>query len=240
MTKRRGLRRWFVRAVVFLLLGAAVNVAVAWGCVCCWSPEMLETNYENSASAWHAPVPKYWTTSATHIRGHRFGVDRFISSNRVLESGPRQREIVMRQYVIQSGLPTRSLYLVRNTSEYAHLRHMSSLWWPSRNWTEGLSIPKSLPQFSTGWGWELPTRPLWIGFAINTVFYAVIIWLLFTAPFALRRWRRVRRGLCSKCAYPVGASDVCTECGRAVREWRGSRIPEITSGRIAFSSSREW
>ncbi|MCI0632193.1 MAG: hypothetical protein L0Y44_16240 [Phycisphaerales bacterium] len=57
-------------------------------------------------------------------------------------------------------------------------------------------------------------RPLWPGFAINTIFYAAILWLLFAAPFALRRRRRIKRGLCPACAYPVGESETCTECGR--------------------------
>ncbi len=35
-------------------------------------------------------------------------------------------------------------------------------------------------------------------------------------PFVLRRFLRVRRGLCPKCAYPIGESLVCTECGGAL------------------------
>jgi hypothetical protein len=62
----------------------------------------------------------------------------------------------------------------------------------------------------------LPVLPLWPGFAINTLFYAVIVWLLFAAPFALRRRIRIRRGLCPACAYPIGDSEVCTECGKTV------------------------
>jgi hypothetical protein len=65
----------------------------------------------------------------------------------------------------------------------------------------------------------LPYAPMWPGFAINTLFYAGTLWLLFAAPFALRRRRRIKRGLCPKCAYPIGrggTSDVCTECGAAV------------------------
>lgn len=54
-------------------------------------------------------------------------------------------------------------------------------------------------------------------FAINTVFYGVILWGLFTAPFALRRRRRIKRGLCPQCAYPVGINERCTECGAAVK-----------------------
>jgi hypothetical protein len=64
--------------------------------------------------------------------------------------------------------------------------------------------------------WELAWHPRWPGFAINTVFYAGVLWLLFAAPFALRRRRRTKRGLCPKCAYPVGSSEVCTECGAAL------------------------
>ena len=55
------------------------------------------------------------------------------------------------------------------------------------------------------------------GFAFNTLFYAAILWLLFAGPFALRRWRRIKRGLCLACAYPVGTSAVCTECGKPAR-----------------------
>ncbi len=61
-----------------------------------------------------------------------------------------------------------------------------------------------------------PLAPLWPGFAINTLFYAAILWLLIPGPFALRRFLRVRRGLCPKCAYPMGESAVCTECGGAL------------------------
>ena len=61
---------------------------------------------------------------------------------------------------------------------------------------------------------HVPSHCIWSGFAINTVFYAAILWLVCAAPFALRRWRRIKRGLCPACAYPVGASDTCTECGK--------------------------
>jgi hypothetical protein len=63
-------------------------------------------------------------------------------------------------------------------------------------------------------GRAIPTKIIWGGLAINTLFYAGILWLLFAAPFALRRRRRIKRGLCPACAYPVGESDVCTECGQ--------------------------
>jgi len=65
----------------------------------------------------------------------------------------------------------------------------------------------------------LPFIPIWPGFAINTGFYAVVLWLLFAAPFVLRRRLRVKRGLCPKCAYDLRGSagaEACPECGNAM------------------------
>ena len=62
----------------------------------------------------------------------------------------------------------------------------------------------------------LPLRPVLIGFVANTVFYAAVLWLLIPGPFVLRRFIRIRRGLCPACAYPRGESDVCSECGKAI------------------------
>ena len=62
----------------------------------------------------------------------------------------------------------------------------------------------------------LPLRPLWPGFAVNTLFYTGVLWMLSCGPFALRRMIRKRRGRCPACAYPIGTSEVCTECGAAV------------------------
>jgi hypothetical protein len=57
-------------------------------------------------------------------------------------------------------------------------------------------------------------EPLWRGIAANTLFYAAILWLLYAGLFVLRRGVRSRRGLCPKCAYPMGEADTCTECGK--------------------------
>ena len=62
----------------------------------------------------------------------------------------------------------------------------------------------------------LPYRPIWRGVLINTLFYAVLLWLLIPGPFVLRRLIRLKRGRCPKCGYDLrgqlpGAG--CPECG---------------------------
>ena len=60
----------------------------------------------------------------------------------------------------------------------------------------------------------LMNGPAWLGFAIHTLFYAAILWLLISGSFALRRAIRRKRGQCPVCAYPMGEGLVCSECGR--------------------------
>ncbi len=61
----------------------------------------------------------------------------------------------------------------------------------------------------------LPLRPIWPGFAFNTLFYAALLWLLIPVPFALRRHIRRKRGLCVACGYDLRHAnhDACPECG---------------------------
>ena len=55
------------------------------------------------------------------------------------------------------------------------------------------------------------------GVVVNPVVQGGAVWAILVLPVltarGVRRWSRRRRGLCPACAYPAGASDVCTECG---------------------------
>lgn len=59
----------------------------------------------------------------------------------------------------------------------------------------------------------LPYWPIWPGFVVNSVFYAVPLLLLFHTPLWLRGRMRKLRNRCPACAYPIGTSAICTECG---------------------------
>ena len=99
--------------------------------------------------------------------------------------------------------------------------------WPIRS-MEGLVWQASERPITYDAAWALPSdtsptlpaillRPIWPGFAINTLFYATILWLLIPGPFALRGFIRRKRGQCPACGYPAGESAVCSECGKELR-----------------------
>lgn len=64
-------------------------------------------------------------------------------------------------------------------------------------------------------GTFVPLYPIWPGFAINTLIYSAIVWILVIVPFAARRITRRKRGVCFKCGYDLRHADhiVCPECG---------------------------
>ncbi len=77
-----------------------------------------------------------------------------------------------------------------------------------------LTIPKPIDS-AHGFLWICPT---WPGFGVNTIIYGALFWPLISGLFSVRGLVRVRRGLCPKCAYPMGESSVCTECGKPLAQ----------------------
>lgn len=55
-----------------------------------------------------------------------------------------------------------------------------------------------------------PLAPIWPGFAINTLWYATILWLLISGPLVLPRLIRRKRGHYIKCGYDL--------CGNLVHD----------------------
>jgi hypothetical protein len=189
-------KRIIAKLFMFLLLGAVVNVAVAWwGAVRSRGPASSEVlmSSEVSTDLWKRSMPMGWPTGDMRATYYEYGSLRTYVTW-LFVSPHDSRSIV----VYEAGFPLKSMYGAK------HLISGRSLTY------DGLIDVLGEP---------VPVYPHAFGFAINTVFYAAIIWLLFAAPGRVRRWRRIRRGLCAKCAYPVGASEVCTECGTALRAW---------------------
>ena len=62
---------------------------------------------------------------------------------------------------------------------------------------------------------DLPLRPIFPGYLIDTLFYSAIWLALFVGPGAARRTIRRRRGRCPMCGYDLRGDleSGCPECG---------------------------
>ncbi len=193
-------KRRLLIVAVFLLAGAVVNVAVAWGFVITSqkrsSISIVPWPDSEAKSDWPLAVPDDWPSWANYSGGSA-SVGRTMTAAGTVDW---RYQI----FVHQTGLPLRSV-------EYHALATFSLDFQRSER--------TSVAAWQTGtFVGTLPLRPIWPGFAVNTLFYAAALWLLIPGPFALRRFIRVKRGLCPACAYPRGESDVCSECGKALPE----------------------
>ncbi len=213
------MKRHLLIIAICLLLGAAVNVAVACGCVLLanhvWSSEAFaDPNPELATpSAWRRSVPASWPEVPISERTHQgkwfWVVDQSWQSDPLWREAYK-REGILDYYVLSEwriGVPAKSL----SYDSYTH--HVAPMPISSTRLLErAILAPPGKRRFPLAF----PAYPIWPAFIANTLFYATLLWLLITGAFALRRFLRVRRGLCPKCAYPMGESAVCTECGNAL------------------------
>ena len=199
------MRRRLLTILIFLLAGAVVNVAVAWGCAA-WSQV-----HQASVSEPQRIMIE------TAFREH-FGLDENTRQIHLLHS----QGFGLTIWSADRSRPYGPWSTARKPHpDYEHLL-LCEAGWPLRGlnksfgWSRSSrpsSIRKGLTRALPLRPIALPLHPIWPGFAINTVLYATILWLLIRGPFVLRRFVHMRRGLCPKCAYPMGESPVCTECG---------------------------
>lgn len=61
-----------------------------------------------------------------------------------------------------------------------------------------------------------PLTPIPLGLLANTAFYTLLTLGLVRSLGLIRRTNRHRKALCPHCAYPIGTSPACTECGKPI------------------------
>ncbi len=218
-------RRYLLTIAIFLLAGAVVNVGVAWGFAVWSNPFHGRYAFDDGQIM---SVAKYWSRGATVVHFLRWRPPK--SAENLSDLIPNWGELeepssdleesigwaaLEERCVYGAGWPARALWCepkgVIYYEAFMRYSHRQKLL-PTHGYIktsltpwQGLGSGNKIPP-------PLPLRPTWPGFALNTILYAALLWLPF-APFALRRLIRRRRGLCPKCAYPMGESAVCTECG---------------------------
>ena len=219
------------RVVVFLLLGAIVNVAVAWGCSRgnVWPPKQNLTNYDTS-TMWSRVAQSHWPVSPRGLdRRQRFGCrfdETASAQSLMLPDGRLERRMFLAQEVC-AGWP--ALALSGNYGARVNEKKTTT------QSADHESIQRGFILVTRGVGWlnvdpgqAFPIRPIWPGFVVNTIFYALVLWGILAVvtgvPQRYLRHRRIKRGLCPACAYPIGTSEVCTECGGTVQPRRGDGV----------------
>ena len=175
-----------VIVAIFLLAGAVVNVAVAWG-VFYLSLPSYSTDLEETEAA--DLLTGHTDISVVNAEGFE---ERRIGVWGVVALQVRGNLVEALVSLTESGWPVKTMQ-----GRLLHVNGKTDLHWLTSH------------RF-------IPLRPLWPGFAINTILYATTLWLLICGPFALRRHLRIRRGLCPACGYDLrhGEHDACPECGR--------------------------
>jgi hypothetical protein len=218
------MRRAAFVILTFLLLGAVMTVIVAWLCERYISVRMIDTNL-------------IARERRTEFEGHEVGPDK-LSHRWVMDAySSAGAEIVrfsdtdLQAEIRRSGWPFRSM-----CCEVEHRSDALSHWTKSVHGgmpIKGFNfLSRDLPGMGLAMGMQgidrvLPRRPLWIGFLLDSLFFAMSLWILWMMPRWMRSvfWGCTRK--CMRCGYPVGISQVCTECGGRIHRFarRGKNLP---------------
>ncbi|MCI0630650.1 MAG: hypothetical protein L0Y44_08370 [Phycisphaerales bacterium] len=227
------MKRVILKTMLFLLLGATINVAVAWA----WAfrlasatPIANRFDMLEPESSWSVQIVS--NSGAFAVWSMRTWGDKDPFAKPGTIALPDACE----------GLRTPA-QPYRDGDAWMEYRHMQAFGWPALSlvcqgsthlllkkdrWIEfsgagGFLTSKFVRREIGGGSWPLMLayRPVWLGFSANTLLYAAGIWLLGLMPLAVYRrvfrWRiRTKAGLCGACGYPVGIRPVCTECGKPV------------------------
>lgn len=194
-------RRLFL-VVAFLLVGAALNVATAITCtLAAQQVPGLVTHTLNSTASDHRQANGRVADMHLWFRMERPGYKEFS----FLTQTPDLNESAL-VVDIEAGWPWKSLRHFDRT-ELTNVKFMQQ-YLSFRNQPRIASADAD--------GFLLPTRPILSGFVLNSLLYAAVLWVVFVGVPASRRYIRLRRGLCPRCGYPIGASDRCSECGAAL------------------------
>ena len=224
------MKRRLFNLVLFLFLGAVVNVAVAWGSSVLIGFEEtindIRAHRSTPVGSWN--IETFHRFSAFRVEWARY---RKLTPNNYFSGGPLPENLVPIWIKYDPKLNENRKF--EFWAAEARGWPLLILWSKTAIWYKALDgtrhhlptesgIELSLSPFKGGMAIipkVLPLRPIWPGFAINTIFYAAILWLLSLGPFTARRMIRRKRGHCIKCGYDLrgnsgdSGGDVCPECG---------------------------
>lgn len=198
--------RRLIPITLFLIAGAIVNVAVAWG-IATVGPQAPGVTSDKPVpnGQWPRDVPFDWPPPKGYGVESNFGVQVMITYSSINSNTPES--VGYGQSLFRYGWPCLAMDLaVQTTIDRAGVRTSYDV--ALATVPTALRLPNRVHPY-------IPLRPIWPGFLLNTLFYAAILWALFITPGKVRRVLRRKRRLCPACAYPIGVSSVCSECGQS-------------------------
>ena len=212
------MRRHLRTILIFLLLGAIVNIAVAWACA--WREyDILQVIGGSNGRAysdvravawWRRNAPERRSETPDEVMSYTVHLGLSLELGAIFPSqdGRPPTDPGLNVMVMRAGWPMRSVSAWMAGQRFSKLAPTAHSAIDRTN----LSVDQS-PRW-------LPLMPLVPGFVVNTGFYSALFWLLIPGPFALRRFIRLRRGRCIHCGYdlrgtPAGPPEgtKCPECG---------------------------
>ena len=239
--------------VLFVLAGAILNVAVAWGC--CWfiiePSKSREIGFPSEADAWLRSIgwdpinydtispadlgddgdrrveKKIWTGNIV-FNDRSADPDGSLWQSQLASFGHDVRDVFWLPVLANSPLPAiATMYRAGfpcfalegeiSCSSFGHDEFWSAVVNQKCEWrSTALVHTREVVKGSLG-DKAIPLRPIWPGFAINTVFYAAILWIPFAMTGVVRRRIRAHRGRCTACGYDLRGrgtdQKLCPECG---------------------------
>ena len=222
-------KRWIAKLVLFLALGAILNVAVAWGCAQLTPGPLIKQELRDSdLSIWRVQMRTGWPSEPYHRLGATaFGIRYEVMSGRIdfanTSAPPGWLKGIYKEWRVGWPLPC----LARHTWLSFGNNIPSGYGFAAGQDERGLVV---LPQDGMFAGFRerrLPIEPVWLGLIVNTLIYSAALWLLTLGPFTARRMIRQKRGCCIKCGYDLrgnsgGEGEVCPECGVSVTRAKSS------------------
>ncbi len=181
-------RRRLTRAAVCVLLGAVTTVGAAWGCELAhtvpwprWMPR-IRVDQDVETASWPYAVAEHWGTFAVMYK--------WPASFGRTETQFVSQTVYGSQRVVSTGWPLPALDAFETTGSGRVFEQ------------RGLATPMWMQRRFPG-AWRLGVVPLWPGFLLDTLIYAVPWWIVLITPRATMRWRRKRRGRCVACGYDL-------------------------------------
>ena len=212
------MKRRLFKIVVFLVLGAIVNIAVAWGCAVTspivsyyeFQRDLPDAEAEQLWRKYMGELDKYEKDSISGQSGSIRGTTKIFLGSMPLGDLVSIYGWSATSDILQAGWPFRSLeggdyYKASWETEIATTRERNLLSLRPLPW----------PERTYNWYGRVPTKPIWPGFVANTLFYAFFLCGLLYGPRTARRLVRRKRGCCIKCGYDLRGAEheACPECG---------------------------